>query len=82
MKKALLLAAVLGMAGCTDADKAQLLSLGSHHKVTCYSGTAIIYQGESSGNVSNETNFDGWYWNDLKTGKLVESSGTCLIEQE
>lgn len=65
-----------------DSSVAQLRAMGSPHRVTCYAGTAVIYQGESTGNVSSEGSSDGWFWKDTKTGKLVEASGTCLFEQE
>ena len=80
MKKLLLLLPLLG--GCKASDVAQFKSMGSKHEVTCYSGGVVIYHGESAGNVSNEEHSDGWYWQDTATGKLVESSGTCLFKAE
>lgn len=76
------LAVVAAMIGCKDADVAQFESMGARHKITCYSGTQVIYQGESTGNVNNEHGSDGWYWEDATTHKLVEASGACLFEQE
>lgn len=78
---AVLLLAV--MSGCKDAEVQQFEALGSHHKITLYGATGtVIGQWESTGNVSNESNSDGWYFRDVKTGKLVEVTGTLVIEQE
>jgi hypothetical protein len=74
---------ILCLFGCKDSTMQQLKSLGSRHKVTQYGcdGKAI---GEwiATGNVSNETNSDGWFFKDEKTDKLVEVTGTIRIEQE
>jgi hypothetical protein len=75
----LLTASFLG--GCKSSERAQIFSLGSRHHITCYSGGKVIYEGYSPGNVSNEDRSDGWYWEDEKTGKLVEVTAPCVIEQ-
>ena len=80
MKKFLLLLPLLG--GCKASEMAQIRSMGSKHEVTCYSGGVSIYHGESAGNVSNESQSDGWYWEDVETGKLVESSAACIFKAE
>ena len=83
MKKTLLFALLLCAVGCKDSEISQLESLGSKHKITMYGCDGkIIGQWESTGNVSNEANSDGWYFKDSKTGLLVEVTGTLLIEQE
>lgn len=69
--------------GCKDADVSQLESLGSKHRVTMFGCDGkVIGQWEATGNVSNEDHSDGWYFKDAKTGKLVEVTGTLVIEQE
>ena len=69
--------------GCKDATMAQFGALGSKHRITLYGCDGkIIGQWESTGNVSNQENSDGWYFEDAKTGKLVEVAGSLLIEQE
>jgi len=69
--------------GCKDSQIAQFGSLGSRHKITQYGCDGkVIGQWESTGNVSNESNSDGWYFKDQKTGKLIEVTGTLVIEQE
>lgn len=82
MKKLVPFLLLAALAGCKDATVAQFEALGSRHKITCYSGDRVIYDGESTGNVSNEGNSDGWYWEDSATGKLVEATGPCIIAQE
>lgn len=69
--------------GCKDATQAQFKALGSRHKITMYGCDGrIIGQWESTGNVSNEAQTDGWYFEDVKTHKLVELTGALVIEQE
>lgn len=71
------------LVGCKDATRQQWESLGSKHVITLYAADGkVLGQWESTGNVSNESNSDGWYFRDLKTGKLVEVTGTLIIEQE
>lgn len=83
MKKALLLLAILlPIVGCKDAEVAQMGSLGSRHKITMYSGGQVVGTWESTGTVSNEANSDGWYFEDAKTHKLVEVTGQVVVEQE
>lgn len=69
--------------GCKDSDLQQIRALGSRHKITLYGCDGhVIQQWESTGNVSNQGNSDGWYFKDEKTGKLIEITGTIVIEQE
>lgn len=77
---ALLLA---GLVGCKDADIQQMKSMGTRHKVTMYGCDGkVIQTWESTGNVSNANQSDGWYFKDAKTGLLVEVTGPVVIEQE
>ena len=71
---------VLG--GCFDAQRAQYSAIGSKFRVTLYSGGEAIRSWESTGKVLTETDSDGWYFTDAKTGKLVRLSGDVVIEQE
>ena len=43
------------LAGCTDAQQANLGSFGDKHKITCFSGGVEVASGESTGKpqVSN-----------------------------
>ena len=81
MKKFYLLA-VIALCGCTSAGRAQFDGFGSDFTVTVYSGGTAVRTFESSGKVLAETESDGWYFSDAKTGKLVRVSGTVVIEQK
>jgi hypothetical protein len=71
------------LSGCKDSTIAQFDALGSKHKITLYGCDGkIIGQWESTGNVSNQENSDGWYFEDSTSHKLVEVAGTLVIEQE
>lgn len=66
--------------GCTDAEQAKMSGYGSTYTVKVLGpDTVIVYQ--SSGKVISEEKSDGYYFNDVKTGKLIEVSGTVIIEQ-
>lgn len=82
MKIALLIVAIAMMAGCKDATVAQWNSLGKPHTITVYSGGVAVKVFHSTGNVSNEPNSDGWYFEDRDTHKLVEVAGSLVIEQD
>ena len=74
---------LLSLVACKDATIAQLGALGSKHRITLYGATGtVIRQWESTGNVSNQQQSDGWYFEDSTTHKLVEVTGTLTIEQE
>ena len=84
MKKYLLLIIpIVLIASCKDAQTAQLSALGKPHIITQYGCDGkVINKWESTGGVSNEQNSDGWYFEDAKTHKLIEVTGTVLIEVE
>ena len=84
MKKLILvlsIMAVVALSSCKDATTAQFKALGSHHIITLYGANGTpIKQWESTGSVSNEANSDGWYFEDVATDKLIEITGTIIIE--
>jgi hypothetical protein len=84
MKKLIFLSAVLlSLASCRDATVAQFKSLGSKHKVTLYGADGkVLGTWTATGNVKNESESDGWYFEDGATGKLIEVTGTIIIEQQ
>lgn len=67
------------LTACTDAQKGKLSALGGSAVVTCYSGDKLIFQGESTGKVSNSAQSDGYYFIDKSDGKLKEVSGNCVV---
>lgn len=80
MKK-LAIIALLAVAatGCTDAKWDKMTNFGGRADVACYSGTALIYEGTSTGKVVSEQNSDGYAFRDQADGKLKEVSGNCII---
>lgn len=82
MKRLTLVALLIGavLTSCTDAQKAKTFGYGNTFTVKVLGpDTVITYQ--SSGKVISEEKSDGYYFNDAKTGKLIEVSGTVIIEQ-
>ena len=74
--------AALGASGfLTDARRANLLSYGSHFRITVYSGGVVVKSYESTGKVFSENNSGGWYFEDKLTKKLVHVTGTTTVEQ-
>ena len=82
--KNILISGLLGLillCGCKDATYAQYHALGKRHHVTLYAASgSIIKEWTSTGNISNEAQSDGWYFEDEKTHLLVEITGTIVIE--
>jgi outer membrane lipoprotein-sorting protein len=68
------------LSGCTDAIRAKFSANGSSAHITCYSGTMVIFDGESTGKVQSSSNSDGYYFVDKADGKLKEVSGNCVVE--
>jgi hypothetical protein len=81
MKK-LLLGAILSFSvlSCTDAQQAKIGAFGDTFKVELVNcdGT-ISHTWISTGKVSNSENSDGYYFNDAKSGTLIEVSGNVII---
>lgn len=80
MKKWFLLLLILG--GCTDAQRSKMSGFGDKFSVQLVNcdGT-ITHQWTSSGKVLSESNSDGYYFNDAKTGDLIEVTGSLIITQ-
>lgn len=82
MKSIMILGTVAGLtlAGCSDADRAQLGAIGNAAEVTCFSGGREIYRGKSTSKVSTEHQSGGWFFRDAQTGSLMRVSGDCVIK--
>ena len=84
MKKILnvmaLLAIVLIMSFCTDAQMSRVGGFGNEFKVEMINcDGSISHSWISSGKVSSEANSDGYFFMDKKTGKLIEVTGRMII---
>jgi hypothetical protein len=81
MKHLALIFVIAALAGCTDADRAQLGAFGNKFEITLYSASgSVIKQWRSNGKVQTEDHSDGWYFMDATTGKLVRVSGTVVVD--
>lgn len=80
MKKIMILILFIGcLMSCTDATYSKFTALGDPAYIKCYSGELLIYEGQSTGAVENETNSDGYYFRDKADNKLKMVSGNCVI---
>ena len=80
---ALFIAIVMGSTSCTDATRAKFGGYGDEFKVEMLNcdGT-VAREWISSGKVQSEANSDGYYFNDKKTGKLIEVTGRLVITKQ
>ena len=67
------------LTGCTDAFVGKLESYGDSARVTCYSGTKLIFDDCSTGKIASEANSDGYFFRSKATGRNVEVAGNCVI---
>jgi hypothetical protein len=79
MKKLLIFISVLAVS-CTDAQQAKMGGFGDRFKVEIVNcDGSITHSWVSSGKVISEQGSDGYYFNEEKTGKLIEVSGSVII---
>jgi len=73
---------VWSLSGCTDATRSKLMGYGSRFKVTLYACDGnVIREWISSGKVKSEETTDGYYFMDQASGRLIEVTGTLVIEK-
>ena len=72
--------ALLGLIGCTDALKANIKSIGKEHTIKMYNGGVLVESYISTGKVVSISDSDGWQFMDKETKQLVRVSGDCIIE--
>lgn len=83
MKKLITLINLAILSSCTDATyDAWIGKLNDPAKVKCYSGTLLIYEGESTGAVKNADQSDGYQFREKGTNNFLEVSGNCIITYE
>lgn len=69
---------LLVISACSTSDQAAIGAWGKPHHVKQFSGGILIGEWDSTGKIS-ETESDGYYFEDVLTGKLVSVSGTVQI---
>ncbi len=80
MKRIMIAASLIALAGCTDAEWAKSTSFGQVGRVTCHSGIAVVFDDFSTGKIEKHGNSDGFYFVSRTTGRLTEVTGTCTID--
>lgn len=78
MKLIIVLASVLLLSACTSGNQAAMSAWGQPHHIKQFSGGVLIGEWDSVGKI-NETESDGYYFQDAATGLLVSVSGTVQI---
>ena len=69
------------LTSCTDAERSKIGGFGEKYRIKVLGpDTVVVY--ESTGKVLSEKSSDGYYFTNAATGKLVEVSGTVIIEEE
>ena len=78
---ALFIATVSLLSSCTDATRSKLGGYGDTFTIKVIGPDTIITY-TSTGKVISEKQSDGYYFTNAANGKLVEVSGTVIIEQK
>lgn len=78
--RALILASLVLLAGCTDAERAALGALGEQAHIRCYSGGMVVYEATSTGKVRGGGEA-GLSFMDAKTGKYTRVYADCIVEE-
>lgn len=79
MKIALIVAALVAVAGCTDADMAHWSQFGDEGHIQCFSGGQVIYDGHSTGKIQSNQSEDGLYFKEKESGKFVRLYADCVV---
>jgi hypothetical protein len=69
---------VLIMSACSDGQNAAISAWGRPHHIKQFSGGVLVGEWDSTGKI-NETQSDGYYFEDAKTRQVVSVSGTVQI---
>lgn len=75
----ILVAILMMVFGCTNAEWGKIKAIGSKGEITCYSGGIKIYEGKSTGKIGTESQSDGWYLEEEGSNDLIRVSGDCVI---
>jgi hypothetical protein len=82
LRNVFILLSIIFLLGCSRAQRANIMAVGSKHRITLYSGNIAVRTWVTTGSVENEEKSDGYYFQDDATKKLVRVSGAVVIEQE
>ena len=78
MKKGIIVALIVLLAGCTDAKRASWSAYGDEARITCYSGAQVIFDDTSTGKVA-QLDGDGITFKSKKTGRYVRAFADCIV---
>lgn len=77
MKWMVLVAMLMTVTGCSDAERATFGVFGVGSTVTCYSGGVKVYEGESTGKVRVRNS--GYAFTSKATGQDIRTNADCVI---
>lgn len=80
MKRILIVASLLALAGCTDAKNARTFNFGQTGRVTCWGAEKVMFDDFSTGRIEKHDNSDGFYFVSLTTNRLTEITGDCTVD--
>ena len=80
MKNILFLAAILTVAGCTDATMAHFSQFGDEAHIQCFSGGQVVYDGISTGKVAASETGAGVFFKEKASGKFVRLYADCIVK--
>jgi hypothetical protein len=70
---------LISSVGCTDTERAKMFAYGQPHHIKQFSCGQVVGEWDSTGKVLSEEHSDGYAFEDAKTHKIVEISGTVQI---
>lgn len=73
---------LLLLASCTDATQAKFGAYGDQFEISIVNcDGSVTNKWTSTGKVGNNSKSDGYYFNDSKTGTLIEVSGNVIVKR-
>ena len=84
MKKlfSMVIVTLLLVVSCTDAEQAKFGAFGDQFEISIVNCDGTVTNSwTSTGKVLNNSQSDGYYFNDSVTGTLIEVSGNVIIKR-
>lgn len=78
--KYILIAAIIALSACTDAEWDKTTRLGAAQEIICYSGGNVVFTDTSTGMPTETTNGIGY--RSQNTGKYVQVYLDCLVQEK